>query len=240
MVLQRWMVMGVTKLLMVDDEAKIRDLVKVYAEKEGFQLDELSDGHEVIPRVKQEQYDLLILDLMLPGIDGLGICQELRKFSRIPIIMLTAKGDEVDRIIGLEVGADDYIVKPFSPRELVARVKAVLRRTSTKDEKETIATTQLTFSNLVIHPDNRTVQINRIDISLTPREFDLLLFMAKYPGRAFSREILLEKVWGFAYYGDLRTVDTHINRLRDKLTLDNFKHPIATVWGVGYKFEVPK
>ncbi|MEW6698612.1 MAG: response regulator [Bacillota bacterium] len=228
------------KVLLVDDEEKIRDLVKVYLVKEGFAVDELAGGSQVVTKVRENSYDLLILDLMLPGTDGLTICKEIRKFSRLPIIMLTAKGDEIDKIIGLEVGADDYIVKPFSPRELVARVKAVLRRVAPQQEPPEKAAAMLIFPNLVINPEARTVEMNRREISLTPKEFDLLLYMAGSPGRAFSRENLLEKVWGYDFYGDLRTVDTHINRLRDKLTLEGRKAPIATVWGVGYKFEVPK
>lgn len=224
----------------MDDEEKIRDLVKVYLVKEGFAVDELASGSQVVSKVRENSYDLLILDLMLPGTDGLTICKEIRKFSRLPIIMLTAKGDEIDKIIGLEVGADDYIVKPFSPRELVARVKAVLRRVAQQQEPPEKAAAMLIFPNLVINPESRTVEVNRREISLTPKEFDLLLYMAGSPGRAFTRENLLEKVWGYDFYGDLRTVDTHINRLRDKLASEGRKPPIATVWGVGYKFEVPK
>ncbi|MEW6065366.1 MAG: response regulator [Bacillota bacterium] len=228
------------KVLLVDDEEKIRDLVKVYLVKEGFEVDEHDSGSQVVTKVKDNQYDLLILDLMLPGTDGFTVCKEIRKFSRIPIIMLTAKGEEIDRVLGLEVGADDYIVKPFSPRELVARVKAVLRRVAPEREPLQKAPDMLAFPNLRINPDSRTVEVSEKEISLTPKEFDLLLYMARSPGRAFSRENLLENVWGYDFYGDLRTVDTHINRLRDKLSAAGLKQTIATVWGVGYKFEVPK
>lgn len=228
------------KVLIVDDEDKIRELVKLYLIKESFQVDEYSTGEQVVSLVKSNLYDLIILDLMLPGIDGLTICKEIRKFSRIPIIMLTAKGDEIDRVIGLEVGADDYIVKPFSPRELVARVKAVLRRTISELVLPDTISSNLVFADLEINPDFRTVVVKGKEVSLTPREFDLLLYMAKSPGKAFTREKLLENVWGYDYFGDLRTVDTHINRLRDKLSAEGARQQIATVWGVGYKFEVPK
>lgn len=232
-----WGCFHITRILVVDDEDKIRDLVKVYLVKEGFMVQELSTGDKVVDLIKEEHYDLVLLDLMLPGADGLSICKDIRKFSQIPVIILTAKGDEIDRVIGLEVGADDYIVKPFSPREMVARVKAVLRRMSPGTANSSPASL-LVFPTLEINPESRTVHINGKEISLTPREFDLLLFLASSPGRAFSREQLLNNVWGYSYYGDLRTVDTHINRLRDKLTTNGAA--IATVWGVGYKFEVPK
>jgi len=228
------------KVLLVDDEERIRDLVKVYLTREGFAVEEHDSGTGVVAMVKDNHYHLVILDLMLPGTDGLTVCKEIRKFSRVPIIMLTAKGDEIDRVLGLEVGADDYIVKPFSPRELVARVKAVLRRTAPEQEPLEKPPGVLTFPNLVINPEFRTVEVSGKEISLTPREFDLLLYMARSPGRAFTRENLLENVWGYDFYGDLRTVDTHINRLRDKLTVEGLRQPIVTVWGVGYKFEVAK
>ncbi|AEF94290.1 two component transcriptional regulator, winged helix family [Desulfotomaculum nigrificans CO-1-SRB] len=228
------------KILIIDDEAKIRDLVKVYLVKEGFEVQELSDGNEAVNLIKAEHYDLVLLDLMLPGVDGLTICKEIRKFSQVPVIILTARGDEIDRVIGLEVGADDYIVKPFSPREMVARVKAVLRRMAPGTVNLPQPERLLTFPDLEINPESRVVVVKGQEISLTPREFDLLLFLASFPGRAFSREQLLTNVWGYDYFGDLRTVDTHINRLRDKLSVNGARQPIATVWGVGYKFEVPK
>ncbi|CCO09368.1 response regulator [Desulforamulus hydrothermalis] len=228
------------RVLLVDDEEKIRDLVKVYLEKDGFTVVEHDSGSGVVDMVTKNSYDLLLLDLMLPGVDGLTLCKEVRKTSQIPIIMLTAKGEEIDRVLGLEVGADDYIVKPFSPRELVARVKAVLRRSHPDRLPVEKKPAVLAFPQLVINPESRTVEFQGKDITLTPREFDLLLYLAKSPGRAFSRETLLENVWGYNYYGDLRTVDTHINRLRDKLNVQGGKQLIVTVWGVGYKFEVPK
>ncbi|GAB6157533.1 response regulator transcription factor [Desulfotomaculum varum] len=229
-----------SRVLLVDDEEKIRDLVKIYLERDGFIVDEHDSGSGVVDMVTNNSYDLLLLDLMLPGVDGLTLCKEIRKTSHIPIIMLTAKGEEIDRVLGLEVGADDYIVKPFSPRELVARVKAVLRRTCSEHLPVEKKPAVLEFSQLVINPESRTVEFQGKEIMLTPREFDLLFFLAKSPGRAFSRETLLENVWGYSYYGDLRTVDTHINRLRDKLNAQGGKQLIVTVWGVGYKFEVPK
>lgn len=222
----------------MDDEKKIRDLIKLFLQNEGFAVKNSSSGQQALDHLNSNQYDLVILDLMMPGIDGWEVCRQIRKNSEIPIIMLTARNDEVDRVIGLELGADDYIVKPFSPREMVARVKAVLRRTTKAEKLSSNISSKLTFNNISIDPDSREISCCEKKIILTPKEFDLLLYLARSPGRAYSREQLLENVWGYDYFGDLRTVDTHINRLRDKLHQDNDHKYIATVWGVGYKFEV--
>ncbi|MTI83202.1 MAG: response regulator transcription factor [Firmicutes bacterium] len=226
-------------VLIADDEEKICQIVKKYLEKEDFNVIECSNGLDAIEEFKKCSPDLVVLDIMMPGADGWEVCRELRKTSDVPIIMLTAREDEIDRILGLEMGADDYVVKPFSPRELVARVKAVLRRAvdkSSSQDKKSI----LTFEGISINLDTRKVIINDQNVTLTPKEFDILYILAGSPGRIFSRENILESVWGYNYLGDARTVDTHINRLREKLaTASNETSYVNTVWGVGYKFEPP-
>lgn len=231
-----------TRVLVVDDEQRIREVVRIYLEKEGFTVGEAADGQEALNSMAAGKWDLIVLDLMMPGIDGWAICKEVRKTKAVPIIMLTARDDEMDRILGLELGADDYVVKPFSPRELVARVKAVLRRSQgigqeAKEGKQVV----LNHPGLSIDPESRLVLVSGQSVNLTPKEYELLYQMAKSPNRTYTREELLELVWGYDYYGDARTVDTHVNRLRDKLTKASGDNPfIATVWGVGYKFEVKK
>lgn len=230
-----------TKILVVDDERKIRDLVRLYLEKEGFMVGEAADGQKALDLYKDGQWDLIVLDLMMPGIDGWAVCKEVRKNSNVPIIMLTARDDEIDRVLGLELGADDYVVKPFSPRELVARVKAVLRRSQVAPFSEQPAKAHiLQFPGLSINPELRLVLVDGRAVSLTPKEYELLYQLARSPRRTFTREELLETIWGYDYMGDTRTVDTHVNRLRDKLlkASGNKSSYISTVWGVGYKFEV--
>ncbi|MCL6635345.1 MAG: response regulator transcription factor [Peptococcaceae bacterium] len=229
-----------TKILVVDDEQKIREVVRMYLEKEGFTVGEASDGREALNLITKEKWDLVILDLMMPGTDGWTVCREVRKNTAVPIIMLTARDDEVDRVLGLELGADDYVVKPFSPRELAARVKAVLRRSrSTAPAGRPAGTTTLAYPGLSIDPDSRLVLVNGRPANLTPKEYDLLYHLAKSPGRTFTRDELLEAVWGYDYPGDTRTVDTHVNHLRDKLLkASGTTSYVATVWGVGYRFEV--
>lgn len=179
-------------------------------------------------------YDLLVLDLMMPGLDGWAVCQRVRASSSLPIIILTARSDEMDRVLGLDLGADDYLVKPFSPRELVARVKAVLRRTKPLPDGTT-----LQYPGITMDEQAREVRINDKPVALTPKEFELLLFLARSPGRAFTREQLLQHVWGYNYFGDARTVDTHVTRLREKMSRFGLEPQyISTVWGIGYKFEV--
>ncbi|MCL5056757.1 MAG: response regulator transcription factor [Actinobacteria bacterium] len=229
------------KILVVDDEDKIRNIVRMYFTKEGFGIEEAANGKQALEKIKTEKFDLIILDIMMPDIDGWTVCREVRARSSVPIIMLTAKGEEVDRIVGLEMGADDYVVKPFSPRELLARVKAVLRRTARSpvngENKENInAGTKVSVE---INPETRSVTVCGQPVSLTVKEFDLIYHMSRHPGRAHTRDELLQEVWGFDYYGDTRTVDTHINRLRDKLNkVPGSPDIIRTIWGVGYKFEV--
>lgn len=222
------------KILIVDDETKIRDLLRLYLEAEGFRVEEAVDGESALKMLGDGIYDLLILDLMMPCLDGWAVCRRVRAGSSLPIIILTARSDEMDRVLGLDLGADDYIVKPFSPRELVARVKAVLRRTRPLPDGTT-----LQYPGLTMDEQARQVKANDKPVALTPKEFDLLLFLARSPGRAFTREQLLQHVWGYNYFGDARTVDTHVTRLREKLARSglDFQY-VSTVWGVGYKFEV--
>lgn len=227
--------MNQLRVLVVDDEDKIRQVIGIYLTNEGYQVGEAVDGEEAMEKFRSEAWDFIVLDVMMPKLDGITVCREIRKVSKVPIIMLTAKNDEVDRILGLEFGADDYMGKPFSPRELVARIKAVMRRVGTRQVKEGHL---LAFPGLSIDLISREVFIKEKPITLTPKEFDLLALLARSVGRSYSREQLLEEVWGFDYYGDARTVDTHINRLRDKLRVDDVPSYIKTVWGVGYKFEV--
>lgn len=228
------------RLLLVDDEARIRELLKEYLQKEGFQVEEAGNGREALEKTRAKAFDAVVLDLMMPGMDGMELCREIRKTSDVPIIMLTARGDEIDRVLGLEMGADDYIVKPFSPRELVARVKAILRRTA-KAGPAAVPRSVIEAGDLRIDEDTREVTIGGSPVSLTPKEYDLLLQLARHPGRVFTRDQLLEQVWGYDFFGEARTVDTHITRLREKMARVPGDHQyIATIWGIGYKFEVKR
>lgn len=222
-------------ILVVDDEEHIRELVRLYLEREGFSVAMARDGEEALEKAKTLKPQLIVLDIMLPKRDGWDVCREVRKFSAVPIIMLTAKGEEFDKVLGLELGADDYMTKPFSPRELVARVKAILRRTSQEDVADD---NEVKLRGLTINQVSREVTVNGREAVLTPKEFDLLWYLAKNPGKVFTREQLLTAVWGYDYFGDLRTVDTHIKRLREKVEQDAQGFHIKTIWGVGYKFEV--
>lgn len=232
------------KILVVDDEHRIRRLIKMYLEREGYMIDEVENGEEAIKMAFIKGYDLIILDLMLPGMDGLEVCQEIRKQKATPIIMLTARGEESNRIEGFEVGADDYIVKPFSPRELVHRVKAVLRRSSATAYLSTETETHnvIVYPDLIIDDDAHEVRAGGEIVCLTPKEYELLHYLAQSPDKVFSREQLLRDVWDYEFFGDLRTVDTHIKRLREKLNRvsPDVASMISTVWGVGYKLEVSK
>ncbi len=222
-------------ILVVDDEANIVELVRLYLQQEGFRVVEASDGVAALEVLGKERPDLLVLDIMLPEIDGWEVCRRVRAFSQVPIIMLTARDAEVDRIVGLEIGADDYLVKPFSPRELVARVKAVLRRSQAEQPAEAVK--QLKVDDLTIDPARRKVTRGSDEITLTTKEFDLLYLLAVNRGIVFTRERLLERVWGYNYAGDTRTVDVHLRHLREKLEKDPAQPAyLLTVWGVGYKF----
>ncbi len=219
------------KLLIADDNQQIQSILATYAKKEGYELLFAQDGYEALKMA--EQADVILLDVMMPKLDGFSVCKELRKHSNVPILMVTARGEDYERIMGLDIGADDYIVKPFSPAEVMARVKAILRRLEPKG-----ASKDLVVDNLSVSLDTFQVSINHQPILLTKKEIELLFTLASHPERAYSREQLLDSVWGYDYFGDARTVDSHITRLRSKL--DVVKHPnwnIKTVWGIGYKFE---
>lgn len=225
-------------ILLVDDEVQIRELLSLYFTKEGFQVEEAADGVEAIRKIEQLKPGLVILDVMLPVLDGTEVCRQIRKFSQVPILMLTARGEDEDRIMGLELGADDYVTKPFNPREIVARVNAILRRVPQGVSQQE---GQLHFPGLEIYFHAHSVMVEGKEVALTGKEMELIWCLASQPGRTFSRELLLEKVWGYTYGGETRTVDTHIKRLRQKLEArEGGPWDIQTVWGVGYKFEVRK
>jgi DNA-binding response OmpR family regulator len=222
-----------TKVLVVDDEPTIREIVVGYLERDGFKTLEAADGNRARELLEREAPDLVVLDLMLPGTDGLELCRWIRSRSRVPVIMLTARGEESDRIVGLELGADDYVTKPFSPRELAARVRTVLRRAEPGDAAEE----RLSYDGLVIDSSTREVISGNEPLHLTAREFDLLWFLASHPRRVFSREQLMRRVWGYSAALDTGTVTVHMRRLREKIE-DDPSHPrhLETVWGVGYRF----
>ncbi|MBS7297924.1 MAG: response regulator transcription factor [Eubacteriales bacterium] len=222
------------KILIVDDESNIVELIRLYLEKDGFDTVVARDGNEALSKFKTENPDLIILDIMIPEPDGWQVCREIRKKSNVPIIMLTAKSETFDKVLGLELGADDYLTKPFEAKELVARVKAVLRRTDTKEPDKK----QIQFENLSVNIENYELIINGNLTDVPPKELELLYFLASNPNRVYTREQLLEDVWGFDYFGDSRTVDVHIKRLREKLEGVEGNWQLKTVWGVGYKFEV--
>jgi DNA-binding response OmpR family regulator len=228
------------RVLVVDDEPHIVELVRYNLEREGFQVSVAYDGHEALQRARRERPDLIVLDLMLPYVDGLEVCRTLRRESTVPILVLTAKDGELDRVLGLETGADDYVTKPFSPRELVARVRAILRRARPVSAAGA-AQPQLVAGDLVLDPNTREVFLAGRPVDLTTKEFDLLRLLMAHPNRVFTRDALLEHVWGYDYFGGTRTVDMHISRLRDKIE-DDPSSPtyIVTVRGVGYKFKVPE
>lgn len=226
-------------VLIADDEPQIREILSIYFKKEGFKVIEAADGAEALVQVQAGKPDIILLDIMMPVLDGLEVCKQVRKISDIPIIMLTAKDSDDDRILGLEIGADDYISKPFNTREVVARVKAVLRRTNASLNTQNKQV--LEYPDLMINlSEYRVVAFGR-EITFTAKEMELLWCLASNPGIVFSRNQLLEKIWGYTYYGDTRTVDTHIKRVRHKLAIPpDSAWDITTVWGVGYKFEVKK
>jgi DNA-binding response OmpR family regulator len=227
--------MNGSKILLVEDEPSISEIVELYLKRAGFQVNALKDGRSAMQSLEHELPDLLVLDLMLPGIDGLSITRWLRDRSEVPIIILTARREESDRIAGLELGADDYVVKPFSPQELVSRVRAVLRRTRAP-VKET--DTAVHYPGLDINPVTRQVQAQGVEVSLTAKEFDMLWLLVQHPRQVFSRVQLLDQIWGISDYIDPGTVTVHVSRLREKIEPDpsNPQH-IQTVWGIGYKFE---
>lgn len=222
------------RVMVIDDDSNIGNLIKLYMEKEGYTVELFEDGYSGFQSFKNNPPNIVLLDIMLPRMDGWEVCREIRKISDIPIIMLTAKGETFDKVLGLELGADDYIVKPFDPKELVARVKAVLRRT----KQSKTAEEEISYPNITINLSNYTVTYYGKEVEVPPKELELLYFLATHPNKVFTREQLLEQVWGFDFYGDSRTVDVHIKRLREKFSSENEQWQIKTVWGVGYKFEV--
>ena len=228
------------RILICDDDPIIHQSLSLYLDNEDFQHDSAFDGKQALDMIAREHYDLMLLDQMMPGMTGMEVCQAVRRNSQLPIIMLTARGEEIDRILGLEMGADDYIVKPFSPREVISRIKAVLRRTmSTPESAQQEKLTTLTYGCLDIQPERYSVRLNGQNIACTPREVELLYLLASHPGRVFDREQILSRIWGYDFFGDTRTVDTHIKRLRQKLSCEEMGRAwdIVTVYGVGYKFE---
>lgn len=229
--------MGVKqKILIVDDDSNIAELIFLYLTKECFEVKIAEDGNEALDAFKQFHPDLVLLDLMLPGIDGYQVCREIRKTSPVPVIMMSAKGEVFDKVLGLELGADDYIVKPFDTKELVARVKAVLRRIQSGNSEESEFPDIIKYPDLIINFSNYSVTYQGRPLDMPPKELELLHLLAASPNQVFTREQLLEQLWGYDYAGDTRTVDVHIKRLRDKLN-DHETWAISTVWGIGYKFE---
>lgn len=226
--------MASEKVLIVDDDSNICELLRLYLEKEGFSTVIVNDGESAVTSFKDENPDITLLDIMLPGLDGWQVCREIRKVSDKPIIMITAKGETFDKVLGLELGADDYIVKPFDAKEVVARVKAVLRRTAAN---KTESVKKVQFDNLSINLTNYELKVNGKQVDTPPKEMELIFHLASNPNRVFTRDQLLDEVWGFDYYGDSRTVDVHVKRLREKLEGVSDKWELKTVWGVGYKFE---
>ncbi|MCL2201626.1 MAG: response regulator transcription factor [Oscillospiraceae bacterium] len=222
------------KVLIVEDDDNIAELLRLYLEKDGFAVSIAENGAVGVAEFESFQPDLILLDIMLPVMDGWGVCREIRAVSNVPIIMLTAKGETLDKVTGLEMGADDYIVKPFEVGELIARVHAVMRRF---DTAETVEVKRLTFENLIIDMDSFELYVNGKRIDAPPKEMELLFHLASSPNRVYTRNQLLDEVWGFDYFGDSRTVDVHIKRLREKLENVSEKWSLKTVWGVGYKFE---
>ena len=223
------------KILVVDDDYNIADLIRLYLEKEGYEVRLIHEGSGVLEIFHKWTPDLVLLDIMMPGLDGWEVCKQIRKISLIPIIMLTARGETFDKVLGLELGADDYIVKPFDPKELLARVKAVIRRTKKQDQVQQ----EVVYANLVINQSDYSIVYRGEKMEIPPKELELFYFLATHPNQVFTREQLVEKIWGYDFFGDSRTVDVHIKRLREKFNKEQQENwQIKTVWGVGYKFEV--
>jgi two-component system response regulator ResD len=229
--------MNKIEVLVVDDEWNMRNLLRIYLSKNGFEVTEAPNGHEALKQVQQRSFDVIILDIMMPDIDGWEVCSKIRETMQTPILMLTARTETKDKIRGLNLGADDYLVKPFEPEELVARVYALLRR-SNPSESVHVNLNRLILKEMTIDPEGRQVLVHERSVDFTPKEFDLIFLLASSSQRAFSRELLLEQIWGGNYYGDIRTVDTHVKNIREKVRKAGLSYnPIQTVWGVGYKFQ---
>lgn len=221
-------------MLIADDNQKILNLLKDFAEKEGYDVDIAKDGEETLTLFAEQEYDIILLDVMMPKVDGFEVCRQIRKESMVPVIMITARGEDFEKIMGLDIGADDYIVKPFSAEEVMARVRAIMRRSgveTTREEKE------LTNGKLTLNNETFEAEYGDKPLRLTKKEFELLWNFMEYPGVVFSRNQLLDSLWGYDFFGDSRTVDTHVKRLRQKLAdFDDLEYHIETVWGVGYKW----
>lgn len=229
--------MAYKKILIVDDDVNICELMRLYLEKEGFETSVINDGGIAVKTFNDIQPDLVLLDIMLPGLDGWQICREIRKTSQTPIIMITAKGETFDKVLGLELGADDYITKPFEPKEVVARIKAVLRRSLSAQVPTVPDVKEVSYDKLTVNLTNYELKVDGKYIDTPPKELELIYHLASNPNRVYTRDQLLDEVWGFEYYGDSRTVDVHVKRLREKLEGVSDKWELKTVWGVGYKFE---
>ena len=227
-----------SKILVVDDELNICELLKLYLENEGYTVFTANDGQAAVTAFQQKAPDLVLLDIMLPKMDGWQVCREIRKTSSAPIIMLTAKGETFDKVLGLELGADDYMVKPFDAKEVVARIKAVLRRCQTTSAAAESTEGVIEFDNLRLDMNSYELRVKGKVVEAPPKELELLNCLASHPNRVYTRDQLLDEVWGFEYYGDSRTIDVHVKRLREKLAGASDKWELKTVWGVGYKFEV--
>ena len=226
------------KVLIVDDEANICELIRLYVEKEGYSAIIATDGAKAVEKFTEEKPDIVLLDIMLPVKDGWQVCREIRAVSDTPIIMLTAKGETFDKVLGLELGADDYIVKPFEPKELIARMKAVLRRAETRPAPQQESSGELVFDGLRISRETYEIYLDGKKIEMPPKEFELLYFLAKNKNKVYTRDQLLDEIWGYEFFGDSRTVDVHIKRIREKIESEGKNWQLKTVWGVGYKFEV--
>lgn len=224
-----------SKILIADDDINICELLRLYFEKDGFSVSIANDGQTAVDTYQKEGADLILLDVMMPRLDGWQVCREIRKTSNVPIIMLTAKGETFDKVLGLELGADDYVTKPFDTKEILARVKAVLRRAS---QGESSGVNQVSYDKLSINLTNYELIVDSKQLDIPPKELQLIFHLASNPNRVYTRDQLLDEVWGFDYYGDSRTVDVHVKRLREKLEGVSEKWSLKTVWGVGYKFEV--
>lgn len=223
------------RILIVDDEERIREMIREYLNLDGYRIEEASNGVEALSLFAQNEYSLVVLDVMMPNMNGWSVCREIRKTSHVPIIMLTAMGEEYDKLFGFDLGVDDYMVKPFSPKELLARIKAVTKR-SRRQVVDDGPENKAVFEGLVIEYDSHNVYVNEKPVSLTPKEYELLTFFARNPNKVYSRDRILTEVWGYEFTGDARTVDTHVKMLRERLA--EYRSFITTVWGTGYKFEV--
>lgn len=227
--------MALDKVLIVDDDKNICDLLRLYLEKEGYSVILSHDGEDAVVKFNALKPDIVLLDVMLPGLDGWQVCREIRKKSNIPILMITAKSDTFDKVLGLELGADDYIVKPFDSKEVIARIKAVVRRTGQSPAEMEVR--EVRYDKLSVNMTRYELKVDGKVVDAPPKELELLFYLASNPNRVYTRDQLLDEVWGFEYYGDSRTIDVHIKRLREKLEGVSDKWELKTVWGVGYKFE---